>query len=382
MEFDGVVDRRRQEVSADCGPVFPGQRDVAVDDPLLSVVPDIPLHAEKFHRIGQEDLLIAFPGPVPDAYVAQHSHTRREDRCLGIQRDSGEVAHQVFSVDHARKSCTAGIFHQNHLHRLPSDCSSASEALRAARHRQVDRRTCFAYSSGVNGSLQVHEVADRLKKALGSPDLETTDPVETLVLTILSQNTTDRNRDRAYAALRSQYADWSAVLAARPDELAAVIRPGGLHHQKARHIQTALARIRATRSPETFELGFLEQLSTQQALEWLTSLPGVGKKTAGIVLLFSFGKAYFPVDTHITRIAKRLGWIGPRERDPHSVLNAWITEDPPLMRDLHLLLIELGRAVCRARRPACDVCPLHDVCPTGRHTQSEGGTVALPGEAR
>ncbi len=247
----------------------------------------------------------------------------------------------------------------------------------------MDRAKFFAYPSGVNSLLEIGEVADRLEEAFGTPGLDASDPVETLVATILSQNTNDRNRDRAYAALRASYSDWEAVRTAQPDELAAVIRTGGLHRQKAMHIQAALTRIHASGGdPSAFDLGFLAEMTTATALEWLMKLPGVGKKTAGIVLLFSFGKPYFPVDTHIARVTKRLRWIDPEQRDPHDALNDRITADPVLMRKLHLLLITLGREMCHPRHPACGVCPLIEGCPTGKRSQAEGKEVlVLPGEA-
>ncbi|MBN1858199.1 hypothetical protein JW848_03225, partial [Candidatus Bipolaricaulota bacterium] len=98
--------------------------------------------------------------------------------------------------------------------------------------------------------------------------------------------------------------------------------------------------------------------------------------------LFAFDKPFFPADTHIARVTKRLGWVDPAARDPHDALNARIAADPLLMKKLHLLLIRLGREVCRARRAVCGMCPLHDVCPTGEEIQAEGGgDLALPGEA-
>ncbi len=215
-------------------------------------------------------------------------------------------------------------------------------------------------------------MADRLKQAFGSPGSDVPDPVETLILTILSQNTNDRNRDRAYTALRAAYKDWDTVRTAPQDELADIIRPGGLHHQKAAHIQQALERIPFAGQHREFDLGFLETLPTDRALAWLTKLPGVGKKTAGIVLLFSFGKPYFPVDTHIARVARRLGWIEPADRDPHDALNARIDRDPLLMRHLHVSLISLGRSTCHPRQPTCTVCPLEDVCPTGMEIGTKG----------
>lgn len=194
----------------------------------------------------------------------------------------------------------------------------------------------------------------------GSP----TDPVALLVETILSHNTNDRNRDVAYCALRAAYPDWQAVLQADPAALASVVRPAGLNHQKAHRIQFALRTLL-----DEFGALTLEPLRAQTADEaraWLTRLPGVGKKTAGIVLTFGLSKPYFAVDTHINRIARRLGWVGPRQ-DPHDVMNALVAPDD--VGPFHLQLIRHGRTTCKARKPLCQGCAISDLCPTFQREQ-------------
>jgi len=204
-------------------------------------------------------------------------------------------------------------------------------------------------------------IAARLRDRYGPIEVDRRDPVEELVTTILSQNTNDRNRDRAYAALIERFGSLEAVKDASPDEISAAIRVGGLHRRKGERIKQVLERIAAERGK--LDLSFLGELPLDEALSWLLSFPGVGRKTAGIVLLFSFDKPYFPVDTHIARVTRRLGLVGPRE-EPHSRMNAILPKDPRFMRQLHLHLIHLGRELCRSRRPECASCPLTDLCPS------------------
>ena len=137
------------------------------------------------------------------------------------------------------------------------------------------------------------------------------DTVSELVLTILSQNTADTNSFRAFTALRARYPDWDAVLAAPTDELEDVIRPGGLAPTKSRRIQHVLAEVHAATNG-TWDLGFLGTMPLVEAREWLTALPGIGRKTASIILLFGFGRPAMPVDTHVHRVTTRLGMLPPR----------------------------------------------------------------------
>lgn len=208
------------------------------------------------------------------------------------------------------------------------------------------------------------EVARRLEAEYGEiPWRSHGDPLEVLIKTILSQNTNDANRDRAYTALRTRFPSWEAVAAAPEGEIAAAIRPGGLHRQKARRIKQLLQELARERGGLELGLSYLEELDTEEALGELLKFEGVGKKTAGIVLLFSLKRPYFPVDTHIKRIARRLGWLeGKGGEDPHDKLNPLVPDE--LKYQLHLHLIRHGREVCRARRPRCGECILADLCPS------------------
>jgi len=195
-------------------------------------------------------------------------------------------------------------------------------------------------------------------------------PLDELILTVLSQNTSDINCERAYAAMRERYPRWHDVLEAPPAQLVAVLRPGGLANQKAPRIQAILAELAA--SEAGLDLGWLSGQEPEAAMAFLTALPGVGAKTASCVLLFSLGMPVMPVDTHIHRIALRLGLIGPRvgAGAAHPLLTA--LTPPDRMLEAHLLLIEHGRRTCKARRPRCESCVLLDLCPFGAAVVSGG----------
>ncbi len=170
------------------------------------------------------------------------------------------------------------------------------------------------------------------------------------------------NSFRAFTLLRDRYGTWEEVLAAPTDELEDVIRPGGLAPTKSRRIQHVLAEVyEATHG--TWDLGFLGTLPLTEARDWLTSLPGIGRKPASIILLFNFGRPVMPVDTHVHRVATRLGMLPPRtplERS-HQLLEEVL--EPEEMYPFHVELIRHGRDTCRAPRPICGLCPLTDVCP-------------------
>ena len=192
----------------------------------------------------------------------------------------------------------------------------------------------------------------------GGPRVEA---VSELVLTILSQNTADTNSFRAFTALRAAYDSWDAVLAAPTDELEDVIRPGGLAPTKSKRIQHVLAEVHAA-TGGTWDLGFLATLPLVEARDWLTSLPGIGRKTASIILLFNFGRPAMPVDTHVHRVTSRLGMLPPRTPldRAHDLLEEVLADDE--MYPFHVETIRHGRDTCRAPRPICGLCPLTDVC--------------------
>jgi endonuclease-3 len=206
-------------------------------------------------------------------------------------------------------------------------------------------------------------VLERLGERYGHPTWAgpRVDTVSELVLTILSQNTADTNSFRAFTALRERYPDWDAVLAAPTDELEDVIRPGGLAPTKSRRIQHVLAEVHAATN-RTWDLGFLGTMPLAEAREWLTSLTGIGRKTAAIILLFGFGRPQMPVDTHVHRVTTRLGMLPPRTPLPraHDLLEEVL--QPAEMYPFHVETIRHGRDTCRAPRPICGLCPLTDVC--------------------
>ena len=210
----------------------------------------------------------------------------------------------------------------------------------------------------MNKATQVHH---KLLKFYGEPIWRNPlSPIDELVSTILSQNTNDVNRDRAYDALRERFPTWEAVRDAREADIVEAIRPAGLANQKGPRIQAVLRAI--TQERGALDLSFLEAYSTQEAMAWLLKFKGVGPKTAAIVLLFSLGKPAFPVDTHVHRISGRLGLRpGTMNADKaHAYLAAQFP--PEAYYAAHLNIIRLGREICSARTPKCDLCPLPDLC--------------------
>ncbi|MBN1934206.1 MAG: endonuclease III [Anaerolineae bacterium] len=190
------------------------------------------------------------------------------------------------------------------------------------------------------------------------------DPISELVSTILSQNTNDVNRDRAFAGLRARFPTWEAVRDADLDDLKASIRTAGLANHKAPSIQRALRQMSAERGE--LSLDFLRDLPLKEAKAWLTGIKGVGPKTAAIVLLFSLGRPAFPVDTHVHRVTGRIGLIGPKvgREQAHEVFETVMP--PETFYALHLNLIRHGREVCAARKPRCEICTLRNLCDFGR----------------
>lgn len=187
------------------------------------------------------------------------------------------------------------------------------------------------------------------------------DPVAVLVQTILSQNTTDKNSDRAFASLLATFKNWSDIAAADVRNIALPIRIGGLSDVKAKYIKDALSAI-ATIHPD-FNLTFLRSFSLDDAREWLMQLPGVGMKTASCVLLFSLGIPALPVDTHVYRVSHRLGLLDGTisVNRAHKDLERIVPEN--IVYSFHILLIEHGRKTCKARRPDCAQCAVEHICP-------------------
>jgi endonuclease-3 len=238
-------------------------------------------------------------------------------------------------------------------------------------------------------------VIERLGGLYGVPaPAQRLDPVSELILTILSQNTADLNSERAFEGLRAAFPssgpvtahrvvgpdgteappegwggiglapgappDWSAVEDADIGALIEVIRVGGLANQKAPRIQAALRTIRERSGG--YDLGFLAGLPPPAARDWLTAIPGIGRKTASIVLLFCFGMPLMPVDTHVERVSRRIGLAPPKAGpDEQHEIYAYLLA-PDQFYAAHVLLIQHGRRICDARRPACDRCPIAPRC--------------------
>jgi endonuclease-3 len=208
------------------------------------------------------------------------------------------------------------------------------------------------------------EVIHLLREEYGEPEWRPHgDAMAELVLTLLSQNTSDTNSGRAFSRLLQRFPDWQSVLDAPLPEVEETIRPGGLAPTKAPRLQAMLAEIKARRG--SFDLSFLTDLPVDQAREWLRTLPAVGPKTAACVLLFGLGMPGLPVDTHVHRVSIRLGLV-PAKLTPEkaqTLLEATVPAEDHYR--FHILLIRHGRHVCSARAPACTACPLLPHCPHG-----------------
>jgi endonuclease-3 len=207
-------------------------------------------------------------------------------------------------------------------------------------------------------ALSMHE---RLVDFYGLPEWRhPLPPVDELVSTILSQNTNDTNRDRAFHALRERFPTWEEVRDAEEGEVIQTIRTAGLANQKGPRIQAVLCAITEERGD--LDITFLREYSPQEAIGWLTRFKGVGPKTAAIVLQFSLGLPAFPVDTHIYRVTGRLG-LRPEKMNADKTHHHMEGLLPPhTYHPAHLNIIRLGREICQARRPRCPECPLQSLC--------------------
>lgn len=228
-------------------------------------------------------------------------------------------------------------------------------------------------SVGEYGSPEhIVRVLDLLNDLYGYDDVppdgfSTGEPLDGLILTVLSQNTNDRNRDRAYATLRERYPAWSDVASLPEDELAGAIRSAGLGDTKAARIKVILARVRGDFGDYT--LASMKGWESEAVSEYLLRLPGVGPKTVGCVKAFDLDMPAFPVDTHVARISRRLGWAGEKESPEKIQFFLESTVPPERCRGGHLNMIAHGRKVCGARVPSCGLCLL---CPICRAASTEG----------
>jgi endonuclease-3 len=222
----------------------------------------------------------------------------------------------------------------------------------------------------------VLRIRDRLREVYGIPRMAPhRRPLEELILTVLSQSTNDRNRDVAFLRLRERFADseppaqpidYAAVLAAPVSEVEEAIRPGGISKVKSARIQAILAAV-STSAPdpgEPLSLEWMRDAPVEQSQAYLCALPGVGRKTAACVLLFSYGLPDIPVDTHVSRVGTRLGLLRPGApfEELHDQMLALTPEGDEL--ELHVNLLRHGRRTCHARKPACEECALARMCPS------------------
>jgi len=240
--------------------------------------------------------------------------------------------------------------------------------------------------------VRVLRIRDRLREVYGIPRMKPHErPLDELVLTVLSQSTNDRNRDVAFLRLRARFADsgppaqpidYAAMLAAPVSEVEEAIRPGGISKVKSARIQAILAAISdsAHDSGEPLSLEWMRTAPVEQSRAYLCALPGVGRKTAACVLLFSYGLPDIPVDTHVSRVGTRLGLFRPGApfEELHDQMLALTPEGDEL--EFHVNLLRHGRRTCHARKPACEECALARMCPSrGLFTRAEA---AAPRNAR
>jgi endonuclease-3 len=220
---------------------------------------------------------------------------------------------------------------------------------------------------------RVRTVLNRLRKRYGElAPPRRVDPLDELILTVLSQHTSDVNSAVAFGRLREAFPTWEAVAEAPTQQVADAIRPGGLAGTKAPRIQAILREVRDRWGG--YDLSSLRSLPDDEARAALMSLPGIGPKSAAVVLSFALGRDAMPVDTHVHRVARRLGLIPPKASAEHAdrLLHGLVPDG--VRTQLHVALIRLGREICKAPTPRCHLCPLNDICPTAPRYLGEGAT--------
>jgi endonuclease-3 len=213
------------------------------------------------------------------------------------------------------------------------------------------------------GPVAILKVIELLEQEYGPREWQPgRDPIDVLIGTILSQNTSDANSGRAFASLKSNFDSWEAVASAPAEHIAQAIKSGGLSQIKTARIKQVLGQIEKEQG--RISLDSLKSKTMAEAEDYLMSLPGVGHKTARCVLLFSLGKPSMPVDTHIFRVAKRLGLIDSKMsiEKAHSLLQEQVP--PSKVYQFHIHMIEHGRRICHARQPRCNSCILRGICPS------------------
>jgi len=209
---------------------------------------------------------------------------------------------------------------------------------------------------------RIRAIRDRLRETYGRPvNQPHRHPIAELVRTVLSQNTSDGNRDRAFDRLRERYPTWEEVRDAPTEDVIEALRPGGLANTKAPRIQAILREL-----GDHPDLDWTETAPREEVLGFLVALPGVGRKTAACVMIFTWDRPEIPVDTHVYRVGTRLGLFRPGAsfEEAHDEILRMV--DPEDAYEFHINLIRHGRAVCKAQRPRCQGCPLLRMCPHGR----------------
>lgn len=225
----------------------------------------------------------------------------------------------------------------------------------------------FPTTSGdlIEKKRQVKYVTQNLEATYGIPvNHRPDDPLDELILTILSQSTTDINSHRAFENLKKRFPNWESARRARASSIVAAIKSGGLANAKSVVIKNALNEIKLRRGE--LDLSFLQTAPIEEAREFLTSLKGIGPKTAACVLLFACNREIFPMDTHILRVTKRLGLIPEKcsDQQAHELMEKLVP--PGKHYSLHVNLIRHGRQICRPQNPKCDKCPLIEHCEYGQ----------------
>lgn len=207
------------------------------------------------------------------------------------------------------------------------------------------------------------EVYQRLLQTYGEQPLQPRrEPLHELISTMLSHRTTQQNEAKAFQQMWDHFGSWEAIRAAPLDELIQTITPATFPEAKAPNIQKTLTKISEERGEPSLE--FLRDLSPKEGLKWLMNLPGVGIKTASLVLLFCFSKPLLPVDTHVHRVSQRVGLLGPKveANAAHKLLLALLPNDPHVLYNFHVSLLRHGQRICPWSNPRCPRCPLQDRC--------------------
>lgn len=212
-------------------------------------------------------------------------------------------------------------------------------------------------------NTKIMEVYNRLTERYGlRPLVPRREPMHELISTMLSHRTTQKNEALAYDRMWQRFGSWDAIQNAPTAELAEAIAPSNFAEAKAPNIQKALQRIYDERGE--YSIDFLADVPVEQALAWLMALPGVGIKTATLVMLFCFAKPVMPVDTHVHRVSQRVGLIGPKvgTEAAHTLLLAMLPKDPYILFNYHVANLKHGQQLCVWGTPKCAPCPLKDIC--------------------